>query len=150
MNLTVVMITHQMEVVQRVCSRMAVMSEGRVVEEGTVKELFEHPKHEITKRFVQNLEDSAPIEELAERLKLKYPDGQLLRATFTGNNTHDAIIAEAIRRVKFPVSIVASSITDTPAGPYGVTYLHLFQGTDREYNIFVESLVNRGVKVEVL
>ena len=150
LGITIVMITHQMEVVQHICSRMAVMSEGRVVEEGTVQELFEHPRHEITKRFVQNLDDGKDIEELAERLKLKYPDGVLLRATFTRNNTDDAVIAEAIRKVRFPVSIVASSITDSVSGPYGVTYLHLYQGTDPEYNLFVETLVNSSVKVEVL
>ncbi|MBR2761974.1 MAG: ATP-binding cassette domain-containing protein [Solobacterium sp.] len=150
LGITIVMITHQMEVVQRVCTRMAVMSEGKIVEEGTVRELFEHPRHEITKRFVQNLEETSSIEELAERLKTKYPDGQLLRVTFSGENTHDAIIADAIRKVSFPVSIVASSINDSATGPYGVTYLHLYRGTDSEYNTFVESLVNAPVKVEVL
>ena len=149
-GITIVMITHQMEVVQRVCSRMAVMSEGKIVEEGTVKDLFEHPRHEVTKRFVQNVDDHSPIEELAETLKLKYPDGQLLRLTFTGNNTSDALIAKAIRKVEFPVSIVASNITDSASGPYGVTYLHIYHGRDEEYNLFVSTLVDENVKVEVL
>ena len=150
LGITIVMITHQMEVVQRVCSKMAVMSEGKIVETGTVKELFEHPRHEVTKRFVQNVDDHSPIEELAEKLKLKYPDGQLLRLTFTGNNTNDALIANAIRKVSFPVSIVESNITDSASGAYGVTYLHIYHGRDEEYNLFVETLVNEGVKVEVL
>lgn len=149
-GITIVMITHQMEVVQRVCSRMAVMSEGCIVETGTVKQLFEHPRHEVTKRFVQNVDDHATIEKLAESLKLRYPDGQLLRVTFTGNNTDDAIIAEAIRKVSFPVSIVESNITDSASGSYGVTYLHLYHGKDEEYNLFVETLVNSDVIVEVL
>ena len=144
------MITHQMEVVQRVCSRMAVMSDGKIVEEGTVKDLFEHPRHEITKRFVQNVDDYSTIEELAETLKNKYPDGQLLRLTFTGNNTDDALIAKAIRKVSFPVSIIESNISDTAEGAFGVTYLHLYHGRDEEYNLFVESLVEDGVKAEVL
>ncbi len=149
-GITIVMITHQMEVVQRVCSRMAVMSDGKIVEEGTVKDLFEHPRHEITKRFVQNADDYSTIEELAETLKNKYPDGQLLRLTFTGNNTDDALIAKAIRKVSFPVSIIESNITDTAEGAFGVTYLHLYHGRDEEYNLFVESLVEDGVKAEVL
>ncbi|MBQ9329270.1 MAG: ATP-binding cassette domain-containing protein [Solobacterium sp.] len=150
LGITIVMITHQMEVVQRVCSRMAVMSDGVIVEEGTVRELFEHPKHDVTRRFVQNVDDHSTIEELAESLKLKYPDGQLLRLTFTGDATDDALIANAIRKVSFPVSIVASNITDSVSGPYGVTYLHLYHGRDEEYNIFVNSLVTDGVKAEVL
>ncbi|MBO7703583.1 MAG: ATP-binding cassette domain-containing protein [Solobacterium sp.] len=150
LGITIVMITHQMEVVQRVCSRMAVMSDGVIVEEGTVRQLFEHPRHEVTKRFVQNVDDHAPIEELAEKLKDRYPDGQLLRLTFTGNNTNDAIIATAIRKVEFPVSIVESNITDSAEGAYGVTYLHIYRGTDEQYNRFVESLVDDNVIVEVL
>ena len=137
-GITIVMITHQMEVVQRVCSRMAVMSDGKIVEEGTVKDLFEHPRHEITKRFVQNVDDYSTIE------------GQLLRLTFTGNNTDDALIAKAIRKVSFPVSIIESNISDTAEGAFGVTYLHLYHGRDEEYNLFVESLVEDGVKAEVL
>ena len=149
-GITIVMITHQMEVVQRVCSRMAVMSEGVIVEEGTVKQLFEHPRHEVTKRFVQNVDDNLTIEELAEKLKTRYPDGQLLRLTFTGNNTDSATIANAIRKVSFPVSIVESNITDSADGAYGVTYLHLYHGSDEEYNVFVESIVAENVIVEVL
>ena len=49
LNITIVMITHQMEVVQKICHRIAVMSEGTVVEEGHVKDIFEHPQHMITK-----------------------------------------------------------------------------------------------------
>ncbi len=150
LGITIVMITHQMEVVQRICSRMAVMSDGVIVEEGTVKQLFEHPRHEVTKRFVQNVDDHATIEEMAERLKLRYPDGQLLRLTFTGNNTDDALIASAIRKVSFPVSIVESNITDSVDGAYGMTYLHLYHGSDEEYNVFVQSLVDDNVIVEVL
>ena len=150
LGITIVMITHQMEVVQRICSRMAVMSDGVIVEEGTVKQLFEHPRHEVTKRFVQNVDDNATIEEIAERLKLRYPDGQLLRLTFTGNNTDDAVIASAIRKVSFPVSIIESNITDSVNGAYGVTYLHLYHGSDEEYNVFVQSLVDDNVIVEVL
>ena len=149
MGITIVMITHQMEVVQQICSRMAVMSEGKVVEEGTVKELFEHPKHEITKRFVQNVNASEDIETLAENLKQKYPDGVLLRLVFT-SGTDDPVIADAIRQVSFPVSIVQSDITSTKDGPYGTTYLHLFHAKDEEYNKFVEYLVSKNVKVEVL
>ena len=150
LGITIVMITHQMEVVQKICHRMAVMSDGKVVEEGTVKELFEHPRNEITKKFVQNIESDQSIEETIEDLKQKYPDGLLLRCSFTGNNSDHPIIAEAIRKVKFDVSIVAADITNSQSGPIGVTYLNLNHGTDAEYNIFVTFLTENNVKVEEL
>ncbi len=55
MNLTVVMITHQMEVVRDACDRVAVLDAGRVVEEGRVEEIFSSPKSEVTKDFLSNL-----------------------------------------------------------------------------------------------
>lgn len=149
-NLTIVMITHQMEVVQKICHRMAVMSEGKVVEQGSVKELFEHPVHQVTKRFVQNVETDQTIEELADTLKKKYPNGQLLRVSYTGNNAEQPIIAQAIRSVDIPVSIVHSNLTNSSIGLVGVTYIHLYDGSDEAYNSFVTKLVDYDVKVEVL
>ena len=56
MNLTVVMITHQMEVVRDACSRVAVISEGKVVEEGDVKDIFLNPKNSVTREFISNID----------------------------------------------------------------------------------------------
>ena len=55
MNLTVVMITHQMEVVRDACERVAVLDSGRVVEEGIVSDIFSNPKSDVTKDFLSNL-----------------------------------------------------------------------------------------------
>lgn len=150
MGITIVMITHQMEVVQKICTRMAVMSEGRIVEEGNVKDLFEHPVHEVTRRFVHNVNESETIEELRMELLKQYPGSHFLRCTFTTNNVDEAIIASAIRSVDFPVSIVDSRIMQSSDHSYGVTYLHLYHGNDEQYNRFVTVLVDHAVKVEVL
>src|SRR5574344_2132249 len=66
MNLTVVMITHQMEVVRDACSLVAVVNEGSIVEQGTVDDIFLHPKAEVTKEFLANL---APEADAAETMK---------------------------------------------------------------------------------
>jgi D-methionine transport system ATP-binding protein len=55
MNLTVVMITHQMEVVSRICDRLSVLDGGRIVEEGTVREVFSRPKSPVTREFIAHL-----------------------------------------------------------------------------------------------
>jgi len=149
MGITIVMITHQMEVVQKICTKMAVMSDGVIVEEGTVKDLFEHPRHEVTKRFVQNVEGDE-VEDLVETLKEKFPDGILLRLSFSGPHANEPIIADCIREVSFPVSIVSADISQTRSGPMGVTYLHLSKGSDTEYNRFITCLTDRDAKVEVL
>lgn len=150
LGITIVMITHQMEVVQKICTRMAVMSDGKIVEEGTVKQLFEHPKHTVTRRFVQNVEANQTIEELAESLKKKYPSGKLLRLSFTGNNAEQPTIINAARQVPFEISIVESNISQSSVGPMGVTYIHISGGVDSDYNKFVTYLIDNNVIVEVL
>ena len=150
LGITIVMITHQMEVVQKICTRMAVMSDGKIVEEGTVKQLFEHPKHAVTRRFVQNIEANQTIEELAESLKEKYPSGKLLRLSFTGNNAEQPTIINAARLVPFEISIVESNISQSSVGPMGVTYIHISGGVDSDYNKFVTYLTDNNVIVEVL
>lgn len=148
LGITIIMITHQMEVVRKICHRVAVMSSGEVVEIGSVKELFENPKHDVTKRFVQNMVSNQTIEELNQQLHEKYPNGKLLRVSFTGNNADLPIISEAIRKVHIPVSIVTSNISQSSIGPIGVTYLHLSDGSDKEYQIFLDKLLEYDLKVE--
>ena len=55
LNITIVMITHQMEVVQKICNRLAVMDDGKIVEQGLVKDIFASPQNSTTKRFIQTI-----------------------------------------------------------------------------------------------
>src|SRR5699024_2232546 len=70
LGLTIVIITHEMDVIRKVCNRVAVMEEGKVVELDTVEEIFKRPKEKVTKNFVkqtvENMEDS--IEDIIEHL----------------------------------------------------------------------------------
>ncbi len=149
MGITIVMITHQMEVVQKICRRIVVMSEGKVVEEGTVKQVFERPRHEVTKRFVQTV-GAGDLDKIRSELKKLYPYGQILRLIFTGEISNRPILAEVIRKVDIPVSIVNSNITTGPVGPMGVIYSHISDGTPAQYREFTQLLEAEGVKVEVL
>ena len=150
MNITIVMITHQMEVVQKICHKIAVMSDGKVVEVNTVKELFENPKHDVTKRFTQNLDGNVKIEQIKKELKVIYPFGQLLKLTFTGNTSSRPILAETIRQCKLDVSIVNSNITHSIDGPIGAMYVNMANGDANSYQQFIDMLKDEGVSVEIL
>lgn len=148
LNITIVMITHQMEVVQKICNRLAVMEDGRVVEMGDVKDIFEHPQTPTTKRFIQTINGS-DVEKTKSELKKLYPYGQLLRVSFR-TNSDEPIIANAIKQCELKVSIVNANISHTASGPLGVTYLHVSDGDDKEYDKFVKALTSQQAKVEVL
>lgn len=149
MGITIVMITHQMEVVQRICHKIAVMSDGKVVEENTVLEIFEHPQHQVTKNFVHNVDDE-DFETVVKELKKLYPFGQLLKLTFTGSISNKPVLSDVIKNCNIDVNIVDSDINYTHYGPMGEMYVHVSNGSDIDYNKFVNDLCDKKVEVRVL
>jgi len=150
LGITIVLITHQMEVVQRICQRVAIMSDGYIVELGSVKDVFARPKHEVTKRFVQNIDSGKNIDRLQKELKALYPNGEIMRLTFMGGNSDKPIIAGAIKKTGLLVSILDSNINHTKLGVMGFTYLHIPNGDENKTNEFISYLVENDVKVEVV
>ena len=87
LNLTVVLITHEMHVIRKICNRVAVMEYGEIVEEGKVIDIFKKPQTEIAKRFIQQEADKN-IEEtelVVEEMLEQYPNGKIVRCFSTVN-----------------------------------------------------------------
>ncbi len=150
LGITIVLITHQMEVVQKVCHKMAVMIDGKIVEEGSVKTLFEEPKHEVTKRFVRKLSSSADDEKLDKDLKLIYPNGKLLRLTFTETIAKQPILSNIIRKSEVSMSIVHANLTNTLLSSFGVMYVHVYDYDESSYQALLNLFEQHQVSVEVV
>lgn len=114
MDLTIVIITHEMHVIRRLADKVAVMEAGRVIEEGPVSQVFTHPQEDLTKRFVNAEIDTSQepdIKEVTKQLLAKYPHGRLVRLHFHGDQVQMPVLSEAIRQ--FPdleFSILEGSI----------------------------------------
>lgn len=150
LGITIVMITHQMEVVQKICHRIAVMSSGRVVEEGHVKDIFEHPHHEITKRFVRDLSSQIDNEETNDMLKTIYPNGMLLRLTFDEDISRDPIVSRVMKTSKADISIVSGNLTNTIDSSFGVLIVNVFNGEQADYQQVINAFEEYRVIVEVI
>lgn len=90
LKLTIVLITHEMDVIRRVCDRVAVMDAGQIVEHGPVAEVFLHPQHATTKRFVQEDEQ---VDENDQRDDFAHVPGRIVRLTFQGDATYAPLLA---------------------------------------------------------
>lgn len=143
LHLTIVLITHQMEVVQKICHRIAVMAEGKIVEEGSVKDIFLTPKHPITKRFVG--EENSETD-----LKNIYPNGSLYKLTFTQENARQPILSQAMRRSPLDISIVQAKLTNTLEMSLGIMYIHILNGDKNEHQQLIHYLNTQNVLVEVI
>lgn len=150
LKITIVLITHQMEVVQKVCHRIAVMANGAIVESGDVKQIFEHPNHEVTKRFVKNVNTFSNEEKIIKELKAIYVEGKLLRLTFDESISRQPILASIIKESSITVSIVHANLTNTVASSFGVMYINIADGSQEQYLQFIHDLQVKQVLVEVV
>ncbi len=146
--ITIVLITHQMEVVQKICDRIAFMSDGEIVEVGKTEEVFAHPQKEKTKHFL--LTSSSEIERTSNDLKALYPDGQLLRLVFDDSISDKPILSGVIQNTKLPLSIVNARLSPSLNGTVGSMYIHIAKISDQESNELIALLEKENVKVEVI
>jgi len=125
LKLTIVLITHEMDVIRRVCDRVAVMDGGEIVEQGAVTNVFLHPKHPTTQRFV--LEDEA-VEEGEQRDDFAHVPGRILRLTFQGEATYKPLLGTVARDTGVDFSILSGRIDRIKDTPYGQLTLALVGG----------------------
>ncbi|MDG2523466.1 methionine ABC transporter ATP-binding protein [Caulobacter segnis] len=136
LGLTIVLITHEMEVIRRICHRVAVLERGQVVETGEVADVFLHPKNAVTRRMLADagLEDDAiPA------------DGSALRLTFRGASTYEPILGRIARETGVDYSILSGRIDRIRDEPYGQLTVALIGGDVAEARRRLEAA---GVQVE--
>ena len=141
MNLTVVMITHQMEVVRDACDRVAVLENGKVVEEGLVNDIFAHPKSAVTKDFLSNLTN---VKESIVKLSDKTGHYTL---RFSSSTTSEPIISRVTKETGALFNIVAAGVQYIEDKKYGVMVLDIGPDEDTEKKA-VDMLRKNGVNVE--
>lgn len=149
LGLTIVLITHEMHVIRKICHRVAVMESGKVVELGSVLEVFKHPEQPITKRFVQQVTEPEETKETIEHLLELYPHGQVVQLSFIGEATEQPLITTVIRDFDVVVNILQGKISHTQNGSYGTLFIHL-DGKASEIQKAIDYIHSQQVGVEVI
>lgn len=149
LGLTIVMITHEMHVIRKICHRVAVMEDGKVVELGSVLEIFQKPQKQVTKRFVSEVTEPEESEETIRHLLEQYPNGMVVQLSFVGDDAEKPVITELIQSSKVNINILQGKISHTQRGPYGTLFLHL-SGELSDIEDALSFLQTRNVGVEVL
>ena len=144
LKLTVVMITHQMEVVKSICNKVAVMEEGKIVEEGSLVEVFSEPKSSITKEFREKTLYRKEAVALAEKNKRN-----LYELTFIGEKANDPAIMDLVRNYPVEVSILFGNIEILSGVPFGTLTIDM-KGEGKDILDAVAYLKSREIKVEEL
>ncbi|GLI54617.1 methionine import ATP-binding protein MetN [Propionigenium maris DSM 9537] len=143
LGLTIVLITHQMEVIRSACNRAAIMDRGEVVEVGKVEEVFANPKTDIAREFVSHL---APDEKDEVEL-VKVPGRKIVKLSYMGRSVEKPLISQMIRRFDIDASIVAGSIDKLVTESVGHLILEL---SGEKQDLAIEWIRDHEVGVEVI
>lgn len=143
LGLTIVLITHQMEVIRKVCNRTAIMSEGKVIEEAPTKEIFLNPKNDLTKEFVSHI---TPERERKNE-KLKTGGKQIVKLTFPGDQADKPYISELVKKFGLDLNILGGSIDDLTDASIGHLLVE-FLGNVEDRNNAIIWLKDNKIEVE--
>jgi D-methionine transport system ATP-binding protein len=149
LGLTIVLITHEMHVIRKICHRVAVMEDGKVVETGKVLEVFKNPQQKITKRFVSQVTEPEETKETIEHLLERYPQGTVIQLGFVGESAEQPLITNLIRNFEVTVNILQGKISQTQNGSYGTLFIHI-DGDGSEISKAVDFIKSQQVGVEVI
>lgn len=150
LGLTIVIITHQMEVVKDLCNKCAVMQDGVVVEEGTTLEIFSNPQNQLTKEFV---ETSTNIDEIVEEVKQNLvslgEDEILVKLSYVGSNTTEPVINDIYDKFGIKTNVLAGNIEFITQVPVGYLIVTL-KGSKEDLKKVRAYLQEKDTKIEVL
>ena len=131
LHITIVIITHEMNVIQKICNKVAVMDYGQVVETGSVIQVFSDPRSDIARRFVGNLIRDVIPEPLVESIRRETRNSRLLRIKLKNTDSTEPLLWEINRRFEVETNILYSTINVIQGIVVGIM-LVLFIGTDEE------------------
>jgi len=131
LNVTVLMITHQMNVIQQVCNKVAVLEKGELVEAGNVIDVFGNPQKETTKGFIRTVINDQLPESVKTYLKNYSGPQKVVRLRFDGKNADDPIMSLAIKETGVNISILFGTVTELECKVVGFQTVQI-TGTDEQ------------------
>ncbi|HEY1847365.1 MAG TPA: methionine ABC transporter ATP-binding protein MetN [Buttiauxella sp.] len=151
LGLTILLITHEMDVVKRICDCVAVISDGELIEQDTVSEVFSHPKTPLAQQFIQSTLHLDIPEDYAQRLSAE-KGGEavpLLRLEFTGQSVDAPLLSETARTFNVNSNIISAQMDYAGGVKFGIMLCEM-HGEHHNTEAAIAWLQEQHVKVEVL
>ena len=135
LGVTIIVITHEMRVIDQICDRVAVLNESRIAEEGRVSDVFLNPRSEIAKELI--LPD--------KKTDYDIHGGRRVRLTFHSDNSGKPLISEMVLECRAPVNILFAETKEIDGRPYGQMLIEL-PGEERDAERIISWLKNSPVE----
>lgn len=149
LGLTVVMITHEMHVIQEICSRVAVLDKGTIVETGTVSDVFLHPRQDITREFVSRTTVPLAEQERVRAFREVRPDATIVRIDLPGSTDQKPIVQALFQNRLLEVTLIEGVLSPVQSCSEGMLILQL-EGSPADIQSALNEIRNKNLTVEVL
>lgn len=152
LGITIVIITHQINVVKDICDKVAVMEKGVVVEQGDVFQIFANPKEEVTKRFIHSTTNLQKIEELIKNnspVVALNPGEKIVRLSYLEKNVSEPLISTVSSKFGIVLNIIFADIEIVQDAPVGGT-VAIFTGDSQKIQDALNWLKEKNVGIEIL
>ncbi len=151
LNITILLITHEMSVIKACCDRVAILEHGKMIEENEVGEFFSHPKTPSAKKFIiSSLQQSLPSAIAEHVLKKEEPNSHpVLRLWFFGGTATQPVMAQLLNQFNLRINILQANVEYIKKHAMGIMILAI-DGDKTKLAAGIQHLEQLGVQVEVL
>lgn len=144
-NITVLVVTHEIHVIQEICNRVAVMEHGRVVETGSVLDVFSNPKEPMTRRFVQTVIPERIPDSIVAQLKTDTRHYELLKLRFLGDAVTKHVIYEINHQIPVETNIIFASVNQLQDSALGIFILQVV-GSEADIEVVKQYISDSGLQ----
>lgn len=145
-GITIVMVTHEMDVIESVCDYVAVMEHGKVIETGSTLDIFSQPQHPTTQNFIQTvLQQQLPVNILNNLENQNHHSIYCLK--FLGKSAQETVVQAVIKKFDLSLNILFANMTEIHGTVIGQMFIQLL-GDPEVIQQAILFLENNGVQVE--
>ncbi|QVY59878.1 methionine ABC transporter ATP-binding protein [Cytobacillus gottheilii] len=130
-NITILIITHEMSVIREICDRVAVIEAGKIIEEGTVFDVFSSPTTSTARNFVSTVMNDQLPESIKELIQQHAGMQKIFRINFVGNKAGQPLLSEISKKFDIHINVLFGNITELQGTPFGNLIVE-FQGDEKE------------------
>lgn len=145
LHITILIVTHEIQVIQRICNKVAVMEHGQVVEQGSVLDVFSNPQQNITKRFIQSVIPDTIPNTVIEKIRAQKENYKIIKVRFLGDKATDNVLYEMNQTFDVQTNVLFASVNELQKQVLGIFILQII-GTDTAIQHVMDYIDNKGLQ----
>ena len=145
LHITILIVTHEIQVIQRICNKVAVMEHGQVVEHGSVLDVFSNPQQDITKRFIQSVIPDTIPNTVIEKIRAQKENYKIVKVRFLGDKATDNVLYEINQTFDVQTNVLFASVNELQKHVLGIFIIQII-GTDTAIQHVMDYIDSKGLQ----